>query len=362
MSIFISIASYRDTELTKTVRSLYENASNPDDLVFGIVSQDVSGKHPKFPYIPIHNLRQKNIHAREAKGAGYARKLAMELYEGEDYFFQVDSHMRFAKDWDTKLLKMLGQAQKIQGTDKIILSQFPAPYIIFSTGDDHFPKGDPDFWDEPSWTSVVNTWNGVWAGNREKMKSKKAPHYSHTILAGLLFAPGKIVDEIPYDERISFMGEELCFAIRAYTRGWHIYAPNEMIAWHYYKREDRPKIWNDNTAGRSWSDIEMASQRVQMNVLLGKDEGIYGIGDRKKYEEYQELIGINFEKFYKENMHDKINLGTITQELSFDEEFNLIESAISGYCKNKIHNQCFAVEICDCPCHTKKGKKNVRRN
>jgi hypothetical protein len=357
MSIFISIASYRDDQLTKTVSSLFENASNKDDLFFGIVSQDVSGRHPKFPYIPYGNIKQKNIHARDAKGAGYARKLAMELYDGQDYFFQVDSHMRFVKDWDKKIIKMLEQAQKIQKSKKVILSQFPAPYNLLTTGEEYYPKGDPDFWDEPSWTSVVNTWQGVWAGNREKMKDKSKPHYSHTVLAGLLFAPGSIVKEIPYDERISFMGEELCFAIRAYTRGWHIYAPHEMIAWHFYKREDRPKIWKDTAAGRSWSDIEMDSQKVQMNVLLGKEKGVYGIGNKKKYEEYQELIGINFEKFYKEKMHDKVNLGTITQELNFDEEFNLIEKSMSGYCKKKMHKQCFAKEICDCSCHKKRAER-----
>lgn len=350
MSIFISIASYRDLELTKTVKSLYQNADSPNDLIFGIVNQDARNKHATFPYLN-NQLRAKNIHYKDAKGAGYARKLAMELYDGEDYFFQVDSHMRFAKGWDTKLKYMLEVSQIDAKADKVILSQFPAPYIPLTDGTEHYVTGDPDFWDEPSWTSVVNTWNGVWAGNREKMKSKKNPHKSHTILAGLMFAPGYIVEEIPYDERISFMGEELCFAIRAYTRDWKIYAPNEMIAWHYYKREDRPKIWKDNIVGRSWSDIEMKSQRVQRDVLLGIERGTYGIGDYQKYLEYQKMIGINFEKFYENELKDKVNLGTITQEIEFDEEFNLVEIGKSGYCINGLHSKCFAEGICFCSCH-----------
>ena len=220
-----------------------------------------------------------------------------------------------------------------------------------TNGKDHFIKEDPDFWDEASWTSVVNTWNGVWAGNREKIENKTVPHKSHTILAGLLFAPGYIVNEIPYDERICFMGEELCFAIRAYTRGWDIYAPNEMVAWHFYKREDRPKIWRDNVAGRSWTDIEMKSQRVQKDVLLGIEQGIYGIGDYKKYIEYQKMIGIYFESFYNNELKDKVNLGTITQEIQFDENFDLVEIAKSGYCINGFHSKCFAEDVCLCSCH-----------
>lgn len=351
MSIFISIASYRDDQLPKTVQSLYDNADHPEDLVFGIVSQDLRNKHPKFPYIPDKSLRVLEIHAKDAKGAGYARKLAMELYQGEDYFFQTDSHMRFIKGWDTKLKEMLSWCQEKQGTDKIILSQFPAPFLPLTDGKDHFIKGDEDFWDEPSWTSVVNTWTGVWAGNREKIEDLSEPHYSHTVLGALLFAPGYIVEEIPYDERISFMGEELCFAIRAYTRDWHIYAPNEMVAWHFYKRQDRPKIWRDAMAGRSWTDIEMKSQKVQKDVLLAVERGTYGIGNYQKYLEYQDLVGINFADFYATEMRDKVNLGTITQEMTFDEDFNIVEKSHSGYCLNGFHARCFAKEMCDCICH-----------
>jgi hypothetical protein len=184
------------------------------------------------------------------------------------------------------------------------------------------------------------------------MEDLSHPHKSHTVLGALIFTHGDIVDEIPYDERISFMGEELCFAIRAYTRGWYIYAPNEMLVWHYYKRDERPKIWNDNIpGGRSWTELEMASQRVQENILLGKEQGIFGIGDYDKYLEYQEMIGINFNKFYNKEIHERTNLGLITTETVFDDEFNLIEVSMSGYCTENLHSQCFAKDNCDCVCH-----------
>jgi len=353
VSIFVSIASYRDDQLPLTVKSLYENADNPEELVLGIVSQDLRNSHPNFDWLPAHQLRLYKMHAKDAKGAGYARKIAMSLYEGEDFFFQIDSHMRFEKGWDTRLIQMLLWCQTKEGTDKIILSQFPAPFMPLTDGKDYYLKGDEDFWDEPSWTSVVNTWTGVWAGNREKIEDLSQPHYSHTVLGALLFAPGFIVDEIPYDERISFMGEELCFAIRAYTRDWHIYAPNEMVAWHYYKRDERPKIWKDHMAGRSWTDIEMKSQRIQRDVLLAIEQGTYGIGNYDKYLEYQELTGINFADFYETELSDKVNLGLLTQEIEFDQEFNLVEIARTGYCNNGLHARCFAKENCDCICHNK---------
>ncbi len=40
MTIFISIASYRDPELERTIRSALENAENPQDLHFGVMLQE----------------------------------------------------------------------------------------------------------------------------------------------------------------------------------------------------------------------------------------------------------------------------------------------------------------------------------
>jgi hypothetical protein len=349
MSIFVSVASYRDLQLKDTIESIINNADNPQELTIGVVDQDLRGKHVNFDHYS--NVKKINMHARDAKGAGYARKIAMEMYDGEDYYFQTDSHMRFVKGWDTKLKDMLAVAQKESGTEKVILSQFPAPYIILSDGKLHYPIGDKDFWDEPSWTRVINTWVGVWAGHREKIDDSSKPHKTHTILAGLLFTVGSFVEEIPYDERICFMGEELCIAIRAYTRGWELYAPNEMVCWHYYKRLESSKIWKDNASGRKWSELEMYSQRVQKDVLLAVEEGVFGVGNYSKYVEYQEMIGINFEEFYENELQDKVNMGLVTQEIEFDENFNMIEIAKTGYCINGFHSKCLVAEICDCKCH-----------
>jgi glycosyltransferase involved in cell wall biosynthesis len=350
MKIFISVASYRDDDLGNTIKSLYNNADNPDNLVFGVVNQEQRGRHLDLSWLG-EQARVHNMHYKDAKGAGYARKIAMELYGGEDFFFQVDSHMRFAQGWDTTLIDMYNWCVKDAGTHKVILSQFAAPFIVGSDGKDYYIHDDPDFWDRPSWTSAVNTWAGVWAGHREEIEDLSHPAPSHTVLGALLFTHGDIVREVPYDERISFMGEELCFAIRAWTRDWAIYAPNEMVAWHFYKREERPKIWRDNIAGRSWTDIEMNSQQVQKRVLLGVEQGIFGVADYQKYLDYQDMIGINFEKFYEEEINTKVNLGLISTETIFDEDFNMVEIAMSGYCSNGMHSQCLAKDHCDCKCH-----------
>ena len=256
--------------------------------------------------------------------------------------------MRFAQGWDSKLKQMLLEAQNLAGTDKVILSQFPAPFLYHSNNKEYYPVGDPDFWDEPSWTSVMNTWNGAWSGKREKIKDKSKPHKSYTVLAGLLFAPGYIVNEIPYDEEICFMGEELCFAIRAYTRNWEIYEPNEMVAWHWYKRKEMPKIWKDNLSNRDWLSLENTSQKKQKNILLGIEEGIFGIDNYSRYKEYQNMIGINFENFYTNERDEILDLALVTQEL----DFNVNSIPKTNYCNRGFHSRCKAEDFCFCKCHS----------
>jgi hypothetical protein len=349
MKIFVSIAAYRDTELPKTVKSLIDNAVYPDNLRIVILSQDKPKSHPDFSQYK--NVELIKMDFRKARGAGFARKILMDQYDGEDYFFQIDSHMRFDKSWDLKLLTMFEQAQEESGTEKIILSQYPAPYTVHTGGRDYYPKGDPDFWDKPSWTKVVNTWYGAWAGHREPILDRSKPYPSHSVLAGYIFSLGSFVEEIPYDERISFMGEELCIAIRSYTRGWKIYAPNKMIIWHFYTRKDRPKVWSqtdDSIRDTRWVKLETESKKVQESILRGKDEGVYGIGDYEKYLEYQELVGINFNEFYDKESKRKINKAVLTEEIS-----PTGSKRLSGWCRDQEHRPC-ETKRCECKCHNKR--------
>lgn len=318
MSIFISIASYKDTELVPTIKSLINSAEKPHDIYFGVVSQDEPKKHPDLSFVK--NLLYLKMDFRKARGAGYARKIAMEMYEGQDFYLQLDSHMRVVDQWDTRIKNIYHIAKKLAQTEKVILSQYPAAYEIHTNGKEHFIENHEELWSIPTWSKVHNRDNGSWSSIRQPINDLSQPHPSHTVLAGYLFAPGNFVKEIPYDERISFMGEELCIAIRSYTRGWKIYAPNEMLFWHFYKRKRSPKIWNqmeDIKRTETWLDIEMNSKRVQKNILLGQEEGIFGIGDYNKYLEYQEMIGINFKDFYENEINNKVNSSLKIEELIF---------------------------------------------
>ena len=96
MKIFIQIASYRDPQLVLTIKDMIEKAKNPKNLRFGIARQF----HPddKFDdlseYSKDKRFRVLDIPYNESRGVCWARNLTQQLYQGEEYTMQIDSHMR----------------------------------------------------------------------------------------------------------------------------------------------------------------------------------------------------------------------------------------------------------------------------
>jgi hypothetical protein len=297
MSIFISIASYRDPELERTIRSAIDNAVNPHELYFGIFLQEFDKYEPDLSWVP--NLTLNTIHPKMARGAGYARAQIIPMYSGQDYFLQIDSHTIFEKNWDQLCIDQYKKSQEISKNNKIILSYFPPPYYVESNKQISIIKNSKKQLPYPTKQKPMLTKRGEWTAERVQLSKKGLPEESTTILAGFVFAKGDLIKEVPYDPEISFFGEELCFAIRAWTRGWDIYSPCVTIVYHFYTREGYSKIWKDrNLREISWKELESISKDKQKRVLCGLEEGIYGVGSTRTIQEYEKITGLNFKQMY----------------------------------------------------------------
>jgi hypothetical protein len=299
MSIFISIASYRDPELTRTIRSAISNAANPDQLYFSVVVQDFENDIPDLSWVP--NLSLTTMHPSEARGAGYARSIAMKSYNNQEYFLQIDSHTLFEKDWDLMCIDEHNKAKNVANNDKIILSSFPAPFTIEPDGSIFFIKNDKRKPAHATKQKPLFTRRNNWTAQRVEFsdRQKKYPEESTTVLAGFIFTTGNIVNEVPYDPDISFFGEELCFAVRSWTRGWNIYSPSKVILYHFYLRPEYKKVWDaENFKTVSWKHLEAKSWEKQKIILCGIESGIYGVGSVRTLEDYEKITGVNFKNVY----------------------------------------------------------------
>ena len=122
-SFFVSIAAYRDPDLLPTITDCLEKARYPDRLRFGICWQygaEMAGSEqltgPQFAV--------QYVDARLSRGVCWARAEIMKLYDGEDWYLQLDSHHRFTQDWDEKLVAQAG----LTGSAKPVLTTYAAGF------------------------------------------------------------------------------------------------------------------------------------------------------------------------------------------------------------------------------------------
>jgi hypothetical protein len=152
-TVYVSIPSLYDTELIPTVLNIFEEASDPGSIYVGISLLDLNDElFKKFKKetakysanIKLEFLELNDDNYKEMFGVGFGRKRALNLYNGEDYFLQIDSHSMFAKNWDTTLINKFHEAQKHVKNKKVVLTSYAGSYTFDSFGNRTFIKYDPE--------------------------------------------------------------------------------------------------------------------------------------------------------------------------------------------------------------------------
>ena len=88
---------------------MIENAKRPKNLVIGVCRQ----YHPEDgfdnldKYSKDKRFRIIDVPYEESKGVCCMRHQVLQVYSGETYTLQIDSHMRFAPDWDVEMIGMV---------------------------------------------------------------------------------------------------------------------------------------------------------------------------------------------------------------------------------------------------------------
>lgn len=301
-TIFISVASYCDPLLEFTLRSAYAQASRPERLRYGVVEQTWPDQQLQLHGGWAETLRWTRVHALEARGPCWARALAMALYQGEDWFLQIDSHTWFEPGWDDVLLRWGHRLADIH--PRHLISGYPNPFemlhgqpratLVTHRALAHVVKHDSDFAaDHP-----VLLFEGVPVDSDEPVPGLH-------VAAGCLFAPGRVVHELPYDPGLYFHGEEQAYALRAWTRGWDIVHIPGLPMYHLYHapgQAARPLHWSlEHDAQRSTRSAELTARaEARLATLLfdggdaGERLGVYGLGHARSLTDYAAFSGIDY--------------------------------------------------------------------
>jgi Glycosyltransferase (GlcNAc) len=285
--IFVSVAAYRDPQLVPTVEDCIAKARHPERLRFGICWQH-SPDEDTLPYRQDECFRILAIDWRDSKGACWARSEVIKLWRGEDWFIQVDSHCRFANDWDVKLIEETKQTKSL----KPILSTYASPFT---------PGGNEVLVEGP----LQMAFQGFTDDGIPHMKpvaipdwrNLKRPLRARFLSAGFLFAQGRFVEEVGYDPELYFLGEEAAMTLRAFTSGYDLFHPHETIVWHDYGRPTAAKHWGDHTettiVSRQWHELDSHSKNKVRRLITGQPVDSYGLGSERSLEEYEAYAGIS---------------------------------------------------------------------
>jgi glycosyltransferase involved in cell wall biosynthesis len=294
--IFVQIASYRDPQLVPTIKDCIKNAKKPEKLVFSIAWQhsleDAWDNLDEFK--DDSRFKIVDINFEESKGACWARNQLQQNYDGEEYTLQLDSHHRFAENWDEDLIKMYKQLVK-KGHKKPLLTGYVSSFD---------PDNDPAARIQQPWKMNFDRFIPEGAvfflpATIDDYQERTEPIPARFYSAHFAFSTGKFVVEVPHDPEYYFHGEEISIAVRAYTHGYDLFHPHKTVVWHEYTRKGRKKQWDDD---KQWvsKNVHCHSRNRKLFEMDGEikdvDFGIYDFGTERTLEDYERYAGLSFKK------------------------------------------------------------------
>ena len=328
-SIFLSLATYRDENCPNTLSWAYGNATYPDRLFVGLVQQNCyrdcksgiqkNGRTIEIPpdddchqvFCDSHpercsQIRVMKLQEVESLGPYGARFISSKLYDGEQWFMQLDAHMTFLENWDDITLKSLHLAP----SNKPIIAHYPPGHTM-------------DLSKHWAWRPAGRLCGPVFSrpdGDMIRLEGLKKwdkikipiPRFAPFVGAGFLIGTALLLKEVPFDPFLPwiFMGEEIIMSSRFWTSGYDIFSPAQAVVGHIYVRQYKPKFWE--TMNRffnkvSHSELEdfvllrikhqlqypEAARDLLLDVSVLANLNRYTMGDVRTIQDYMKYAGID---------------------------------------------------------------------
>ena len=296
-TIFVQIASFRDSQLLPTLHDMIDKADEPENLRICICWQ-----HSEEDYWD-HLMEFEgddrftiiDVNAKDSKGVCWARNLIQQEYDDEDFTLQLDSHHRFVEGWDTLMKNQILQLQ-LHGHEKPLITGYMTAF---------HPDQDKDEWAKEPWQMRFDrfTPDGVIffrPDGIQNWQDRTIPVPARFYSAHFCFTLGTFCEEVQHDPRYYFHGEEITIGVRAYTHGYDLFHSHTLVCYHEFSRDYRPDKHWDN-----YSDCGKHNQETYrlMRGLLGIDGeslseeetyGTYGLGKVRTVEDWEQYAGVRF--------------------------------------------------------------------
>lgn len=212
----------------------------------------------------MQNIVIQRVHFSEGRGPVVARQRCSLLFADQDYFFQLDAHMRFIQDWDSVMVGEAHNASAQIGHSRVILSHYPLEYKV----EDNSIPPDHNEITTKFCNAMYNT-DGIIQPLAGIIKVPDDYTEVPFAGAGVMWGPGSMIHDCPYDPDLPFLfhGEELLYSVRLHSKGYRMFGPRHNTVFHFYNRPTFPKIWVD--APDYYTISKLSVEKVKRTLMLG---------------------------------------------------------------------------------------------
>lgn len=309
--IFVSIAGLNEPFTKQTVLSAMSAADRSDRLSFGIFIQDTHDYDHGLEDIDA-DIRILKSKGTTQMGIGISRLSASILRNySEDFYLQVDAHVIFSKGWDTILLdryrELLAVADKpiisMHGPLWAIVNGVPVdqhgeeidPYNYLGKGKEIRNAAiiQPDDMPERRGTDIVS-------GGPIFFDDFVS---SNLLTAQFIFTKIDFIDEVGNDPLILFLADEPTMSMRAWTRGYRIFAIKDIVFLHLDKASSPEIDWRVSSELEKNSDRDSAALERVRSIMTGKTTGYYGAPSLELLQQYDSLFRYSIIEYFNSQVH-----------------------------------------------------------
>lgn len=303
-TIFIAVSAYNEPHIKLMIDNCLENSEFPERIHFGLWLHNNDDNAPILN--GYSNIKVVSVNYQSPLGCAPGRLNAIGLYEDQDYYMQLDGHMLFEKNWDTKIISSFKQIQAKH--DKPIITTF-SPWWSMTDGKVNFYSNESDVVCEPMTIDIKSSIKEGYPKPKidpYQWKDEETYKEHHCISGAFIFTiPSFIVDILP-DPLIMFSGEEMTTAVRAWSRGYRMFCIKNPIVWHLNKfdgdRYEKDRLWDKRNSNKYFIHYikkDYKSVFRSKKILTGEILGYWGVENKKDLEDYTAASGIDFIEVYR---------------------------------------------------------------
>ena len=273
--VLVAIPAYDEPDIVSTVQNLLNAAHTTIHVVVILQDDDPTVEHQLTDLgADVHAMQ-----TRQARGCGWARALAVSLWNDEPWYYQCDAHMTFEPGWDAHFIE---QAERL-----------PRPGVLSSHPLDTSAT-DPDL------TTVTDIFEitdwGFACGAKNMTVWGNHPLPARALSGANQFMSSCIIQKVPLDPHIMFWGEESGMSLRFWTHGYDLWHPGgRTVVRHKYmhpRRVNEDQYWTRQPKATSQNERSYA----RTDALFGRREenlGVYGLGLARTREDWQSFAKVD---------------------------------------------------------------------